>query len=115
MTENEFRDALIALIDKAITLDETALADEVRRLTDEKQALREALADVIFAAVLHPELPGLELVSGAVLDRARLFIKNDSDMAAAAERARAATAAKRAADARAALAARNEQDVEESE
>lgn len=78
-------------------MDETALAEEVRRLTDEKQALREALADVIFAAVLHPELPGLELVSGAVLDRARLFIKNDSDMAAAAERARAATAAKRAA------------------
>ena len=69
-------------------MDETALADEVRRLTDEKQALREALADVIFAAVLHPELPGLELVSGAVLDRARLFINNDSDMAAAAERAR---------------------------
>ena len=68
-------------------MDETALAEEVRRLTDEKQELREALADVIFAAVLHPELPGLELVSGAVLDRARLFIKNDSDMAAAAERA----------------------------
>ena len=73
------------------------LADEVRRLIRENEALREALADVIFAAVLHPELPGLELVSGAVLDRARLFIKNDSDMAAAAERARAATAAKRAA------------------
>ena len=58
-------------------------------MDDEATELRMILADILLGAVLHPACPTLETVPRATLDQARMVIDRD-DVAAAAERARAA-------------------------
>lgn len=56
-------------------------------MTQEAAELRMVLADIIPDAVLHPEIPALEMVRRETLDRAR-FMLDAGDVAAAAARKR---------------------------
>ena len=49
--------------------------------------LRKVLADIVLGAVMHPAHPAYEIIPRATLDEARMVI-DQSDLAAAAERAR---------------------------
>lgn len=54
---------------------------------DEIEDLRKVLSDILLHAVLHPEIPELEIVRREVLDKARMIIESD-DLQASAERHR---------------------------
>ena len=55
---------------------------------DEADDYRKNLADIVLAAVLHPQDDRYEIVSRAVLDQARMVL-DQSDLAASASRSRA--------------------------